>query len=52
MAAGKSTISTISGVIKDVIEESNGGVYVLPKSPEKLKEAALTYYLNRKLVHL
>jgi len=50
MASGKPTILTISGVIKDVIEESNGGVYVPPGSPEKLKEGILYYYSNRELV--
>lgn len=52
MASGKPTIVTISGVIKDVIEESNGGVYVPPGSPEKLKEAILYYYSNKELVVL
>ena len=52
MASGKPTILTIGGVIKDVIEESNGGVYVPPESPEKLKEAILYYYSNKELVVL
>ena len=52
MASGKPTILTISGVIRNVIEESNGGIYVLPGSPEKLKDAILNYYSNRKLVVL
>ena len=52
MATGKPTILIIGGVIKEVIEESNGGVYVLPKSSEKLKEAILYYYSNKELAVL
>jgi len=52
MASGKPTILTIGRAIKDVIEESNGGVYVLPESPEKLKEAILYYYSYKELVVL
>jgi glycosyltransferase involved in cell wall biosynthesis len=50
MASGKPTILTIGGVIRNVIEESNGGIYVPPGSPEKLKDAILNYYSNRELV--
>ncbi len=52
MASGKPTILTISGVIRNVIEESNGGIYVPPGSPEKLKDAILKYYSNKELVVL
>ena len=52
MASGKPTILTIGGVIRNVIEESNGGIYVPPGNPEKSKGAILNYYSNRKLVVL
>jgi glycosyltransferase involved in cell wall biosynthesis len=52
MASGKPTILTISGVIRNVIVESNGGIYVPPGNPEKLKDAILNYYSNKELVVL
>lgn len=36
MAAGRPTLLAIDGVIRDVIEESNGGRFVSPGSPESL----------------
>ena len=36
MAAGKATVLVIDGVIRDVIEASNGGVFVEPGNDERL----------------
>ncbi|MEM3871985.1 MAG: glycosyltransferase family 4 protein [Nitrososphaeria archaeon] len=52
MASGKPTILTINGVMRDVIEKSNGGIYVPPGDSLKLKEAILYYYNNREFVIL
>jgi glycosyltransferase involved in cell wall biosynthesis len=39
MAAGRPTILAIDGVIRDVIEASNGGVFVPPGDDAALAEA-------------
>jgi glycosyltransferase involved in cell wall biosynthesis len=49
MASGKPTIITISGVIKEVIDKSKGGIYVNPGKPTELKDAVLSYYNDREL---
>jgi len=49
MAAGKPTIVTIGGPIKDIIEKSPGGVYVPPGDPIKLGNAIIMYYNNREI---
>ncbi len=49
MASGKPTILTIGGVIRNVIENSKGGIYVTPGNPNELKKAILYYYNNEKM---
>jgi glycosyltransferase involved in cell wall biosynthesis len=39
MAAGRPTILAIDGVIRRVIEESQGGIFVAPGNPQKMAEA-------------
>ncbi len=53
MASGKPTILTIGGAIRNVIENSKGGLYVTPGNPTELKKAILYYYNNKsaKLQH-
>ena len=46
MAAGKPTILSIEGVIKDVIEKSNGGTAIPPENTKDMKNAILEYYKN------
>lgn len=41
MAAGKATVLVIDGVIRKVIEESQGGVYVSPGDDQQLAEVLL-----------
>ena len=41
MAAGRATILVIDGVIREVIESSNGGVFVQPGDDEKLASTIL-----------
>jgi len=41
MAAGRPTVYTIDGVIRAVLEEADGGVYVPPGDPQALAEAVL-----------
>ncbi|MDA2923063.1 glycosyltransferase family 4 protein [Acidobacteria bacterium AH-259-L09] len=50
MAAGRPTILAIDGVIREVIEASNGGTFVPPGNPHALAQAVLTYYRNPQLV--
>lgn len=45
MAAGIPTILSIGGVIRDVIEKSEGGTYIPPSNSEILKNTIL-YYFN------
>ncbi len=42
MAAQRPTILAINGVIRDVIDRSNGGVYVSPGNAQELANAVLT----------
>ena len=46
MAAGKPTVLAIDGVIREVLEKAEGGVFVPPGDPEQLKEAIMLYYKN------
>jgi glycosyltransferase involved in cell wall biosynthesis len=39
MAAGRATILAIDGVIREVVEEAGGGIYIPPGNPEALAEA-------------
>lgn len=48
MAAGKPTILAIDGVIREVIEDSKGGIFVTPGDPKALANAILYYYKNPK----
>lgn len=41
MAAGRPTILAIDGVIRAVVEESDGGVFVQPEKPQELSDAIL-----------
>jgi glycosyltransferase involved in cell wall biosynthesis len=41
MAAGRATVLVIDGVIREVIESSNGGVFVQPGDDEKLASTVL-----------
>jgi len=47
MASGKPTILSIDGVIREVIEKAEGGIFVPPSNSKKLAEAILFYYNNR-----
>jgi glycosyltransferase involved in cell wall biosynthesis len=42
MAAGKPTILVIAGVIREVLEEARGGIFVEPGNAEKLAQSILT----------
>lgn len=42
MAAGKPTILVIDGVIREVLEEARGGIFVEPGNAEKLAQSILT----------
>lgn len=52
MASGKPTILAIDGVIREVIESAEAGIFVSPGDSKKLAEAVLTYYNNRKLIEI
>lgn len=41
MAAGRATVLVIDGVIREVIEASNGGVFVTPGNDELLAKTIL-----------
>ena len=43
MASGRPTVLAIDGVIREVVENAEGGVFVQPGSPGALAEAVLTY---------
>jgi len=47
MAAKKPTILAIEGVIKDVIEKSEGGICVQPGDSDAIVDAVKKYYNNR-----
>lgn len=44
MAAGKPTILGIDGVIRDVVESANGGIFVQPGDDEAFADAVITLY--------
>jgi glycosyltransferase involved in cell wall biosynthesis len=46
MAAGKPTILVIDGVIREVLEEAKGGIFVEPGNAEKLAQSILTLSQN------
>ena len=46
MAAKKPTILAIDGVIKEVIQKSNGGTTIPPEDVHAMKEAILAYHQN------
>jgi len=52
MASGKPTILAIDGVIREVIEKAEGGIFVPPGDSKGLAEAILTYYNNRELISI
>jgi glycosyltransferase involved in cell wall biosynthesis len=49
MAAGRPTVLAIDGVIRKVIEEAQGGLFVHPGDPEALAHAVRTYRDDPKL---
>lgn len=49
MAAGRPTLLLIDGVIRDVIEEANGGKFITPGDQVALAEAIRDYEQNRDL---
>ncbi len=49
MAAGRPTVLAIDGVIREVVERAEGGIFVPPGNPEKLKDAVLRYYRDPEL---
>jgi len=49
MAAGRPTILAIDGVIRDVVEKGNGGIFVPPGDALALSEAARSLYRNQEL---
>lgn len=51
MAAGRPTVLTIDGVIREVIEAADGGTFVQPGDSKALAEAVLTYYRDPDLRH-
>ena len=46
MSAGKPTILAIDGVIRDVIEKANGGIFVSPGDDRALADAVLYLHEN------
>jgi len=53
MAAGKATVLVIDGVIRKVIEDSQGGVYINPGDDQKLAETILELSNNpAKIKHM
>ncbi len=42
MAAGKPTVLAIGGVIRNVIEQAHGGIFVEPADPQAIADALLT----------
>jgi glycosyltransferase involved in cell wall biosynthesis len=51
MAAGRATILAIDGVIREVIEEADAGVFVLPGDPVALASAIRQLAANPERVH-
>ena len=49
MAAGRPTLLAIDGVIREVIENADGGVYVPPGNPDAMAGTVLTYCEDREL---
>jgi len=49
MAAGRPTVLAIDGVIRQVIEQSDGGVFVPPGNPRALADAVRAYSQDRSL---
>lgn len=49
IAASKPTILAIDGVIREVIEKANGGIFVKPGDSDALSRAVLKYYGDRNL---
>jgi glycosyltransferase involved in cell wall biosynthesis len=49
MASGKPTVLAIDGVIREIIENAKGGIFVSPGNSKELAEAILVYYKNREL---
>lgn len=50
MAGGKPTVLAIDGVMREVIENSGGGIFVEPGSSRGIAQAVLEYYNNRSLI--
>ncbi len=51
MAAGKPVVLAIDGVIREVIEQANGGIAVPPGDPESLAQAILRLADDPELAH-
>jgi glycosyltransferase involved in cell wall biosynthesis len=49
MAAGKATVLVIDGVIRKVIEQSRGGIFVQPGDDHQLADVILKLALNREI---
>jgi len=49
MAAGRPTVLAIDGVIRDVVEAAEGGIFVQPGDATALAQAVLTYYKSPEL---
>ena len=49
MAAGRPTLLAIDGVIRNVIEDSKGGIFVQPGDDEALAKAILQLSKNAKM---
>ncbi|MFH1963610.1 MAG: glycosyltransferase family 4 protein [bacterium] len=49
MASARSTILTIDGEARQILEKANGGIYVEPENPEDMAGAILELYRNREL---
>jgi len=49
MASGKPTILGIDGVIREVIDAAQGGIFVKPGNPQEMASAALKLYRDEEL---
>lgn len=48
MAAGRPVLCAIDGVIRDVVEDANAGIFIPPGDPASLAEGVLTLYSSQK----
>ena len=52
MAAARPTVLAIDGVIRQVVEDAEGGTFVEPGNPRALADVILTYYKDRELCRI